>query len=73
VKGTAPVSIAFAVHRPGSAVWHRLDVDTSPPYRGFLDPAKFKKNELIELVAIARALDGRTASSAVVPFRVRTR
>ena len=48
---------------------------TSTPRRrsaGFIDPAKFKRNERIKVVAIARSLDGRTASSAVVPFRVRT-
>jgi len=70
VSGTAPVSVAFAVRRAGSSSWRRLDVDTSPPFRGFVDPAKFKKNERVSLVAIARGLDGRTASSAVVPFRV---
>ena len=72
VGGTAPVSVAFLVKR-ATGPWRRLDVDTSPPYRGFLEPAKFRKNERVKLVAIARALDGRTATSAVVPFRVRTR
>jgi glycosidase len=71
VSGTAPVSVAFAVLRTGSHTWQRLDVDTSPPYRGFIDPAKFKKNERIQVVAIARGLDGSTAVSPVVPFRVR--
>jgi hypothetical protein len=71
VSGTAPVSVAFAVHRGGK--WQRLAVDTSPPYRAFLDPSHFKKNERVQLVAIARSLDGRTAASAVVPFRVRAR
>ena len=71
VAGNAPVSVAFAVRRGGG--WQRLAVDTSPPYRAFLDPARFKKNEGVELVAIARSLDGRTAVSAVVPFRVRVR
>ena len=66
------MSIAFVVQR-ASGAWQRLDVDTSPPYRGFLDPAKFRKNEHVKVVAIARGLDGRTAASAVVPFRVRTR
>jgi glycosidase len=72
VGGTAPVSVAFLVKR-ATGPWRRLDVDTSPPYRGFIEPAKFGKNERVKLVAIARALDGRTATSAVVPFRVRTR
>ena len=71
VTGTAPVSVAFAVDRGGS--WQRLAVDTSPPYRAFLDPSRFKRNERVRLVAIARSLDGRTAASAVVPFRVHAR
>ena len=70
VPGTAPVTVAFAVSRGGGA-WKRLDVDDSSPYRAFLDPAKFKKNETVRLVAIVRALNGSTATSAVVRFRVR--
>ena len=66
VKGPAPVSVAFAVMRAGSHAWQRLDVDTSPPFRGFLDPAKFKRREHVQVVAIERSLDGRTATSAVV-------
>ena len=73
VPGTAPATVSFAVRRAGSSAWTRLDVDDSPPYRAFLDPAKFKKNERVSLVAIARGLDGSTAVSAVVPFRVRAR
>ncbi|HEY2544378.1 MAG TPA: alpha-amylase family glycosyl hydrolase, partial [Gaiellaceae bacterium] len=34
VPGNAPVSVAFAF-RTGSGAWHRIDVDTSPPFRGF--------------------------------------
>jgi glycosidase len=71
VAGRAPVSVAFAIRRGGA--WQRLAVDTSPPYRAFLDPAHFKKNERVQLVAIVRSLDGRTAVSAVVPFRVHAR
>jgi glycosidase len=71
VSGKAPVSVAFAVRR--GTRWQRLDVDTSPPFRGFLDPAKFHKNEHVSVVAIARGLDGTTAVSAVMPFRVRAR
>jgi glycosidase len=70
VTGTAPVSVAFAVQRAGSHTWQRLDVDTSPPFRGFIDPAKFKRHERLNVIAIARALDGSTAVSKVVPFRV---
>jgi hypothetical protein len=69
VADPAPVSVAFA-WRTSSGPWHRIDVDTSPPYRGFIDPAKFRKRERIQVVAIARSLDGKTAVSAVVPFTV---
>jgi glycosidase len=66
---SGPVSVTFAVRR--GSKWQRLDTDTSPPYRGFIDPAKFKRNERVLVAAIARGLDGSTAVSAVVPFRVR--
>jgi glycosidase len=68
VSGGAPVSVAFAVRRAGSKTWRRLDVDTSPPFRGFLDPARFGKHERVQVVAVSRALDGSTAVSAVVPY-----
>jgi hypothetical protein len=71
VATSQPVTVAFAVRRPGSSRWQRLDVDDSPPYRGFLDPARFRKNEQVQVVAIARALDGTTSVSDVLPFRVR--
>lgn len=72
VGGSAPVTVAFAIRR-GSGAWKRLAVDDSPPYRAFLDPSKFARNEPVQLVAIARALDGSTAASGVVTFRVRRR
>jgi hypothetical protein len=72
VGGTAPVSVAFVVQR-ANGTWQRLDVDTSPPFRGFIDGGKFKRNERVRIVAIARSLDGRTAFSNAVPFRVRRR
>ncbi len=70
VPGTAPVSVAFAYRRTGTTAWRRIDVDTSPPFRGFIDPAKFKRRERIQVIAIERALDGSIAPSAVVPFTV---
>jgi hypothetical protein len=73
VGSTVPVSVAFVVRRAGAATWQRLAVDTSPPYRGFLDPAKFGKDERVQLAAITRSLDGRTAISQVLAFRVRRR
>jgi hypothetical protein len=49
----------------------RLAADDSPPYRAFLDPKSYRRKETVHLVAIARALDGTTAVSAVVPTIVR--
>jgi hypothetical protein len=72
VGGPQPVSVAFIVRRPSGA-WQRLDVDTSPPFRGFLETGTFRKNERIQVVATARSLDGRTAASSPVQFRVRAR
>jgi hypothetical protein len=59
---TGPVSVTFVVRR--GSKWQRLDTDTSPPYRG---------NERVQVAAIARGLDGSTAVSVLVPFRVRAR
>ena len=66
--GARPVSVAFAARRAGAARWTRIAADDSPPYRTFLDPAKFKRREVVYVVAIARGLDGRTAVSAVRSF-----
>jgi glycosidase len=71
VAGAAPVSVGFAVRRAGGRAWQRLAADDSPPYRAFVDPARFRRNERIHLMAVARGLDGRTAVSKVVPFTVR--
>jgi glycosidase len=69
VSGNAPVSVAFA-WRTGSGPWHRIDVDTSPPFRGFLDPAKFRRHQHIHVIAVARALDGSLAAAPVVSYRL---
>jgi glycosidase len=67
-----PVSVSFAVLRKGRQ-WRRLGVDDSPPYRVFLDPRRFGRNEPVHLVAIARSLDGRVEVSNVMAFTVRRR
>jgi len=64
--GAAPVSVAFA-YRTGSGPWRRIDVDTSPPFRGFIEHGK---RERIQVVAVARSLDGKTVVSRVVPYTV---
>ena len=65
-----PASVTFAVKR-ATGGWRRLAADDSPPYRAFLDPKSYRRKETVHLVAIARALDGTTAVSAVVPTIVR--
>jgi hypothetical protein len=72
VAGSSPVSVGFGVRR-GNGKWTRLAVDDTPPYRAFVDPAKYRRNEKVELVAVVRALDGSTATSKVVTFKVRVR
>ncbi len=64
------VSIAFAMRR-ATGGWRRLAVDDSPPYRTFLDPRAYRRGETVSLVAVARALDGTIAVSAIVPAIVR--
>lgn len=68
--GVQPASVSFAVKR-GSGAWTRLASDDSPPYRAFLDPAKFRNRERVQLVAVAKGLGGAPAVSRVVPFTVR--
>ena len=69
---SGPVSAAFAIRRQGKP-WQRLGVDDSPPYRVFLDPRRYRRNEPVYLVAIARTLDGRVEVSKVMPFTIRRR
>jgi len=69
--GTAPVSVAFAIRRHGGA-WQRVAIDDSAPYRAFLTPARFKKREPVEGVAVARGLDGTVSTSAVATFMPNT-
>jgi hypothetical protein len=65
-------SVTFAVKRRTGG-WRRLAVDDSPPFRAFLDTTRYRRNEPVHLVAIARAWDGSTSTSRVVPFTVRRR
>ena len=65
--GSSAVSVAFAIRRHGGA-WQRLAIDDSAPYRAFLDPARFKKHERVDGVAVARGLDGTISSSRLASF-----
>jgi glycosidase len=66
----APVSVWFATRRAGGG-WQKVAVDDSAPYRGFVDPARFRKRERVEAVAVARGLDGSVRVSPVVRFTPR--
>ena len=70
VAGRTPVSVAFVVREPGGT-WKRLGADDSPPYRAFLDPRHYRREERVQLVAIARTLDGRVRPSRVLTLTVR--
>jgi hypothetical protein len=65
-----PVSVWFAIRRPGGA-WRKVAVDDSAPYRGFVDPGSFPKKAKVDAVAVARGLDGSTSTSNIVTFTPR--
>jgi glycosidase len=73
VSGSSPVSVSFAIKRKPTSNWELLAADDSPPFRAFLDRAKFAKKQRVYLVAIARSLDGQTAVSKVVGLVPRPR
>ena len=66
-----PESVTFAVRRPGGSRWRRLAADDSPPLRAFLDPAAFRRGEVVHLVAVARWRNGSVTTSPVMPFTMR--
>jgi hypothetical protein len=63
--------VTFAVRRAGVSRWRRVASDDSPPLRAFLDPADFRRGEVVHLVAVARWRNGSVTTSPVVPFTVR--
>jgi glycosidase len=65
--GTSPVSVAFAIRRRGGT-WQRVAIDDSAPYRAFLTPARFKKHEKVEAIAVARGLGGTISQSKIASF-----
>jgi len=65
-----PVSVWFAVRRPGGA-WQKVSVDDSSPYRAFIDPGNFGKKVKVSAVAVARGLDGKVSVSKVIAFTPR--
>lgn len=71
LAGNDPVSVAFAVRRPGATAWTRIAVDDTAPYRAFLDPGRFKRGERVSLVAVVRASGGTVSTSPVLEMQVR--
>jgi glycosidase len=66
-----PLSVTFAVRRPGAKTWSRLGVDDGAPYRVFLDPRRYKRGEKVSLVAVARSSDGAVSTSPVLTLQPR--
>jgi glycosidase len=62
---TEPVSVAFAVKR-GKGAWVRIAADDSAPYRGFLEPQRYRRGERVAVVAVARWPGGATTMSPIV-------
>jgi hypothetical protein len=62
---TEPVSVAFAVKR-GKGAWVRIAADDSPPYRGFLEPRRYRRGERVAVVAVTRWPGGTATVSPVV-------
>ncbi len=71
VTGRDPVSVTFAVRRPGAKSWARVAVDDGAPYRAFLDPKRFRRGEKIAAVAVVRSSDGVVSTTPVLPVQVR--
>jgi hypothetical protein len=65
--GTQPASVTFAIRRHGGT-WQRVAIDDSAPYRGFLDPARFKRHEHVEGIAVARGVGGTVSVSQIATF-----
>ena len=64
VAGTEPVTVTFVLRR-GNRSWQRVAIDDSAPYRAFLEPARFRKHERVQVAAVARSLGGGVSTSKV--------
>ncbi len=71
VTGRDPVSVTFAVRRPGAKGWTRVAVDDGAPYRAFLDPKRFRRGQKASAVAVVRSSDGAVSTSPVLSVQVR--
>jgi alpha-amylase len=71
VTGRDPVSVTFAVRRKSASAWKRLGVDDGAPYRVFVDPRSYGKDEPVSFVAVVRASDGSVSTSPVLSVKPR--
>jgi hypothetical protein len=69
-RSVDPLSVSFAVKRPGRA-WSRIGTDDGAPYGVFVDPRDFRRGQAVSLVAVARASDGSSSTSPVLTARLR--
>ena len=65
-----PLSVAFALKRPGRA-WTRIGVDDGAPYGVYVDPRDVRRGQVVSFVAVARSSDGSVSTSPVVGVRLR--
>lgn len=65
-----PVTVTFAVRRARGS-WQRLATDDTPPYRAFLDPARFRHRERVQVAAVVRSSRGAVAVSTPLSVVVR--
>jgi hypothetical protein len=71
VSGRDPVSVTFAVRRPGADRWARLGTDDGSPYRVFVDPRRFPRGRDVSFVAVVRSSEGSVSRSPVLSVEVR--
>jgi hypothetical protein len=69
-RSVDPLSVSFAVKRPGRA-WSRIGTDDGAPYGVFVDPRDFRRGQAVSLVAVARASEGSSSTSPVLTARLR--
>lgn len=70
VAGPDPVTVTFAIRRPGAKTWQRLGTDVSAPYRVYVDLRRYRVGTPVYLVAVVRSSSGEALTSPVVEYRV---
>jgi hypothetical protein len=65
-----PVTVTFAMRGPKAARWTRIGIDTSPPYRAFVDLTRVRKGTRMSFVAVVRSSSGAASTSKITTFTV---